>query len=212
MPLAVALALGLVGRLLHVAGAWRAASSSSPASASAGSDSAPNAMRQQRQQRQQAQQPHAPTSRPRILRAAAIATSRRIGLQLLALGLDGRGQARARLRQLALGGGGRLGEQRLLARVRLGARNRALARAHPPRLGQRRVGARQPLLRVGLQLHGLLAVALDARDALGAHAQVRLPEELVQHEHQEQENPELDEDRVVDVNELRLVRLGSRLQ
>src|SRR6185369_1962736 len=86
------------------------------------------------------------------------------------------------------------------------------ARADTPRLGQRRVRPRQPLLSINVEARRLLAVALDPRDALGAHAQVRLPEEARQDEQREEKNPELNEQRSVDVDELRLMRLGSRLQ
>jgi hypothetical protein len=61
-------------------------------------------------------------------------------------------------------------------------------------------------------LAALLAVTLDARDALGPDAQVRLPEKLAQHQEQNQENSQLNEHRVVDVDELRLVRLWRRGQ
>ena len=68
----------------------------------------------------------------------------------------------------------------------------------------------QALLGVALELDRLLAVALDARDALGADAQVRLPQVARQDHQQQQENTELEEDRRVDVDELRLMRLWSR--
>ena len=150
------------------------------------------------------------TSRPRILRAASAATcddSDSSFVRSTSTAAISRPRASASLRWAAAV---RLGQQRLLARVRLGPRHRALAGARPACLGQGRVGARQPLLRVGLQPHRLLAVALHARHPLGPHAQVRLPEELPENEHQHQEDPELQENRSVDVDELRLVRLGSR--
>ena len=56
----------------------------------------------------------------------------------------------------------------------------------------------------------LLPVALDARHPLVTHAQVRLPQESVQHHHGQQEEPELNEERAVQIDELRLVRLGRR--
>ncbi len=58
-------------------------------------------------------------------------------------------------------------------------------------------------------LHGVLPVALDARHALAANAQVRPPEQPPEHERQEQEDPQLDEDRLVEIDELRLMRRSA---
>ena len=120
---------------------------------------------------------HDATSRPRILRAAAGATCDASRLQLRALGGDAafsRVRASASVRWAAAFASASSVCSRACASARATARSPAPGRRASASAD---VGARQPLLRVRLQLRRLLAVALDARDPLGAHAQVGLPQE-----------------------------------